>query len=98
MRGWRRLQLAVKAGNQGIPLNSTKVKLVLIVEVDSAKGTSRRAGADGAAVANTGEAVKGFAIGRKSARVVVEGRGQLVACLELVDVVSAGAGCVGAGA
>lgn len=93
-----RLQLAVKAGNQGIPLNSTKVKLVLIVEVDSAKGTSRRAGADGAAVANTGEAVKGFSIGRKSARVVVEGRGQLVACLELVDVVSAGAGCVGAGA
>lgn len=94
----RRLQRAVKAGNQRIPLNSTQVKLVLVAKVDGAESASRRAGADGTAVANTREALKVFAIGRKRAGVVVEGRGQLVARLEIVDVVGAGAGCVGAGA
>lgn len=94
----RRLQRAVEAGNQRIPLNSTQVKLVFVAKVDGAECASRRAGADGAAVANAREALKVFAVGRKRAGVVVEGRGQLVARLEIVDVVGAGAGCVGAGA
>lgn len=98
MSGRRRLQCAVEAGNQAIPLNGTKIELVLVVEVDSAKGASRRAGADGAAVTDAREAFKVFAVGCKGASVVVEGRGQLVARLEFVDVVAAGAGCVGAGA
>lgn len=69
-----------------------------IVKVDAAKRAPRRAGADGAAVADAREALKVLAVGGKRARVVVKGRGQLVACLERVDGVVAGAGCVGAGA
>lgn len=98
MSARRRLQRAVKAGNQRIPLNSTQVKLVLVVEVDGAESASRRAGADRTAVADTGETLEIFTVGRKRAGVVVEGRGQLVASLEFVDFVGAGAGCVGAGA
>lgn len=69
-----------------------------IVKVDGPKGAPRRARADRAAVADPGEALKGLAVRGKGARVVVEGRGQLVACVEGVDGVVAGAGCVGAGA
>lgn len=75
MSARRRLQRAVKAGNQRIPLNGTQVELVLVVEVDGAESTSRRAGADGAAVTDTGETFKVFTVGRKRAGVVVIGRG-----------------------
>lgn len=94
----RCLQRTVEAGDQGIPLDGAQIELVRIVEVDAAKSASRRAGADGAAVADPREALKCLAVGSKSAGVLVEGRRQLVACLELVDAVVAGAGCVGAGA
>lgn len=96
-RGFRLLR-AVKAGDQVVPLDGPQIELVLVVKIDAAKRASRRAGANRAAVADAREALKVLAVGSKSAGVLVEGRLQLVARIELVDLVVAGAGCVGAGA
>lgn len=67
-----RLQAAFKTGNELVPRNGTQVILVLVVEVDSAKGAARRTHADAVAVDEFGVAEKVFAINGKSVGVLVE--------------------------
>lgn len=91
------LLVAVKGAKVRVPLNRRQVELVLVVEVDRAKGAARGR----PALATVGQvriAVKVVAVGGKSGRVSQERRLELMALLQLVLLIDAVAGSIGTSA
>lgn len=79
-------------------MDGAEVVLVLVVEVHRAKGASSRAAADAVAVRGAWVAREGLAIGSKGVDVGMEGLRELVALVQLVDLVVASTSGVDAGA
>lgn len=79
-------------------MDGAEVVLVLVVEVHGAKGASRGAAADAVTVRGARVAREGLAIGSKGVDVGMEGLRELVALVQLVDLVVASTSGVDAGA
>jgi hypothetical protein len=81
----------VKAADDGVPLDSRQIVLVLVVVIYRAKGTSRRTPTAVGTIGRTRVAVKLLAIRGKCACVLIERRFKLMAFVELIHIVRASA-------
>jgi len=94
----RRVQMTLETGDVVVPADGAQVVLVLVVEAHGAKSAARWARADAAARHDVRIAKEGLAVGRKGGRVIGVPDRHVVALVQLVDLVGAGACGIGAGA